>query len=81
MAPIANTAVSPLPPMIAASQVPNTTPTTVGMAHAFSNGQSTTPFALWLSVERIDVGIIVASEVPTAIGIRTLSSTPRIASV
>ena len=67
----ANTPVStwPLtkPPMV----VPISTPTNTAGPHDFNSSMSTAPRRWWARAETIDVGMIVASDVPTAMCMRT----------
>ncbi len=54
-----------------------TTPAGTGTRKDFSSSMSTAPRALCAVNERIEVGMMIASDVPTETCMRTLSSTPR----
>jgi len=73
---LAKTPVSASPLTKTAMTVPTATPTRMGSAQLRSMGQSTAPFFAWARTERMEVRMIVPSDVPTARCMRTASSMP-----
>ena len=59
-----------------ATQVPIRHPKKIHRNQALNKSQSTAPALLWLTVDAIEVGIMVAREVPMAICMLTLESIP-----
>ena len=57
------------------STLPASTPASIGHIQRLSSSQSTAPFLLWARSDEIEVGMMVASEVPTATCIRKSSGT------
>jgi len=73
----ANIPVNTAPLTYPAKAVPITTPIRIGMLQLLSKSVSTLPRLKCARAELIEVGIIVASDVPTATCMRTDSSMPR----
>ena len=73
---MANTAVSTWPLSGPAIRVPIITPTNTGGASFSRIPRSTEPRLAWARAEVIEVGMMVAKEVPTAKCMRTLGSIP-----
>ena len=71
-----NTSLSTSAGAWAATTPPTITPTTTGAAHTFSTSSRTAPFFKWARNDWIEVGMMMASEEPTARCIRTSSGTP-----
>ena len=64
--------------LIWAWTLPAITPTNTGSHHALRIAKSTAPLLWWARQERIEVGMMMASEVPMHSGIRASSGTPAI---
>lgn len=59
----------------AASTLPSTVPATTGAAHSFNTSMRVAPLARWVRNDWIDVGTMIASELPTHRCMRTASGT------